>query len=262
MIDARMQYQAIIFVNASDITPIPDTITALMDIFRDKVLVPNIFQELSATTGLAPQARLSLSSPNNEWNISFGTQRIVIEKNPTDPKGSNLAELGAFCSSASDFYERIVSRFKKRANRAALATSFLLSEMPDARLSAVYLRLFRPPEFYAQNPPFEWIWRSAARKAISLAQLSENLNVITTINRLQGTFGPGPLSFPLSGPKGSLGPKSLILPFDRLQLSFDINTSPDNSDYRFELPHIKTFYENILQFHDLLLKQVLEYING
>jgi hypothetical protein len=244
MIDIKMQYQASIFVNAADLSPKPDNITSLMDIFRDKALIPGTFQQISPPNP-AVQTRLRLSSSNNEWAIMFGMRRIDIEKNPTDPKGGNLGDLAGFCAEVSDFFERLLTKFKKRANRLALITNFLLGEMTDERLEMVYRQLFKTPKFYTNNAPFEWNWRSASKSPIKIQELDDSLNVITIINRVRGQLILGL----------QLGD------FDRLQLSFDINTAPENPEYRFDLSHIKSFYQKASEFHNTLCNEVLEYIN-
>jgi len=244
MIDIVMQYQAIVYVDAKDITPAPDIITGLVKTFRERELIPNTFQEVNVLSP-APQTRLRLSSPNGEWGVLFATNKIEITKNPVDPKGANLGELSTFCSDVSDFYGRILKTFSKRANRIALVTSFLLKEMTDNHLSAFYQKLFRPPQFYVANPPFEWNWRSAARISSDFAPHNEKLNVLMTLNRVRGDF------------KVAFG----LQPFERLQLILDINTIQENSDYRFKLSHIKSFYARILRLHGSLLTEILEYMS-
>ena len=244
MIDFQVKYQATIFVNAEDITPSPDIMSSLIDIFRDKGLIPSTFQELRVPSPI-PKLRIRLSTSNNEWNISFATNRINIDKNPTDLKGSNLGELSNFCLNATDFFERILNSFNKRANRLGLNTNSLLEEMSEAQLSRTYAKLFIPPQFYEENPPFEWNWRSVARIPIELADLSDTLYVITTINRARGEFGD---------PSG-------ITKFDRLQLLFDINTTDQNIDYRFNLSHIKSYFQQAPELHNSLCEQMLEYVN-
>jgi hypothetical protein len=244
MIDIRINYQTSIFVNAEDISPTPDIITSLIKAFRDKALIPNTFQELSASSP-APQVRLRLSTSDAEWGIDFGTRRIDIEKHPTDPKGSNLGELADFCLNSSDFLERILRMFKKRANRLSLVTDSLLKEMSDAQLAKVYVKLFNPPHFYRENPPSEWNYRSVARIPVQIEDLTDTLNVITRLNRIQG----------------GMSDKGVTTRFDRLQLALDINTVPQNTEYRFELSHINAFYQSALALHSSLSEQILEHIN-
>ena len=154
MIDIKLQYQAVIFVNAEDILPVPDIITSFLQIFSAEKLIPNTFQELN-TSSPKPQVRLRLSTPNNEWAIAFATNRIDVTKNPTDPKGGNLGTPDDFCSNAIGFFTKIVNQFPKKANRLALITNQLLEEMTDEKLLSAYTKLFDSPKFYKENPPYE-----------------------------------------------------------------------------------------------------------
>jgi len=245
MIDFGLKYQASIFLVANDITPTPDNITTLIDLFRDKELVPNTFREISPGSP-APRGRLRLSSPNNEWNIKIASMRIDIEKNPISLKENNLGNVNDFCLEVTDFFGRIISKFPKKANRVSLGTIFLLKEMAESNLSEVYPRLFKPPEFYATSPPFEWNWRSASRVPFISGEFNENLNVITQVNRA----------------KVEIGLNDEISFSDRIQLSLDLNTSQENTEYRFDIDFITTFYQKISVFHDDLVVKITEFING
>lgn len=155
MIDAKMDYQAAVFVNASDIVPNADNIANLLDAFRDEELIPDSFQEL-AMPRMTPTARLGLASVSNEWAIRFASSRIDIVKSATDPKGSNLGDVDEFCSDVAEYFGRIIDRFPKRANRLALITAYLLDAMTPSALSDVYAKLLIPPPFYCDHPAFEW----------------------------------------------------------------------------------------------------------
>jgi len=245
MLDIRLRHQASIFVDANDIVPSPDIISSLIDVFRYKNLIPNTFQEIGLTSPV-PKVRLRLSTTNNEWNISFATHRIDVDKNQIEPRGSNVGELSDFCSDAIDFFERILNRFNKRANRLTLNTNGLFEEMTEDQLSAVYKKLFRPPKFYDENPPFEWDWRSGSQIPIKILELRDSLNVITMIKRV----------------RGEIGGQSGVSIFDRLQFVPDINTTHLNTDYRFELTHIKSFFPQALEIHNILIKEIEDYINA
>jgi hypothetical protein len=156
-----------------------------------------------------------------------------------------MGELSKFCFDVTDFFERIFKKFKKRANRLSLVTNFLLGEMTEANLSATYSKLFKAPGFYAKRQPFEWNWRSVSKIPIDLEDMKDMLNVVTSINRARGGF---------ITPTGAKQ-------FDRIQILFDINTVAENTEYRFELTHIKAFYDHVVKLHDNLLKEIKEYIN-
>lgn len=244
MIDIRLKYQASVFGDMSEIKPTPENTKILIDLFSDKELMPSSFHEASAS-GLRP--RLAFESTNGEWNIRLATRRIDIEKRAFETHGEGIGELKGFCGEAASLFEKITDEFnKKKVSRIALVTNFLLEDMPLSALSDVYLRLFNTTEFYKENPPFEWHWQAASKKPITLESLNENLNVLTTIKREQGEFQVG----------------GEVKPFDRVQLSLDINTSPENKEHRFEPLHISDFYRQAIELHDELLIAAEEFING
>ncbi len=116
--------------------------------------------------------------------------------------------------------------------------------MTDSNLSEIYLKLFKPPKFYSETLPFEWNWRSASKKQFDLEGESENLNVITTIKRITG----------------EIEIEGEVIPLDRIHLSFDINTAPENKSYRFDINYITNFYDRIFKLHNDLLKEIGEFI--
>ena len=248
MIDMKMKYQATIFGNFNDIEPTPDNIKTLVDLFRDKALIPGVINEFRATVQTpipTRRARIRCASANGEWAIEFLSNRIQIVKQATETHGANLGDLDAFCSDASYLFEQITSEFKKKANRIALVTDFLLKAMTKKTLSEIYLKLFNAPEFYVENPPFEWNWRTASRIPIKLEELDETLNIIVTINRSDGEFQA----------------KGEIMPFDGIQLGFDINTVPDNKEHRFDSRKIASFYNQVSKPHDSLSGEITEFID-
>ena len=247
MIDMKMNYQATIFGNFGDIEPTPDNTKTLIDLFSDRELIPSVFYEFRATAQAAMptrRARIRCASANGEWAINFRSNRIQIEKQAIEMHGANLGDLDKFCSDASHLFKKITGKFKKRADRIALVTNFILEKMTEETLSRIYLKLFNPPEFYIENPPFEWDWRTVSRNPIKLEELDDALNVIVTINRSYGEFQA----------------KSEITPFDGIQLSLDINTVPDNRDLRFDTHTIASFYDQVSKLHDNLCNEITEFI--
>ena len=244
----KMEYQAIIFGNFNDIEPTPDNTRMLIDLFKDKALIPGVIYEFRTTAPAAipaRRARIRCASANGEWAIEFLSNRIRIEKRAIETHGANLGDLNAFCSDASYLFRQITSAFKKKANRIALVTYFVLEKMTEETLSQTYLRLFKTPEFYKENPPFEWDWRTASRNSIKLEELDENLNVIVMVNRSYGEFQA----------------KGEVTPFDGIQLNLDINTVPDNQELRFDDHNIASFYDQVSKLHDNLCNEVTEFVN-
>ena len=239
-------YQAAVFQNAADIAPTSDVISFLIEAFGDKGLVPNTVQQLSLTQPGIVQ-RLQLSSPNGEWQISFGSGRVDIFKNPTDESGTNVGNLDGFCSDVIDFHGRIQSRFKKRAKRLALVFTKYLREMPDQECEQIYAKLFNPTPFYQENTPCEWNWRSMARLDLEFEEdVVETLNVITAIERVQEQALIDGIS--------QTG--------DMIRIRWDINTIAQNIEYRFELHNIESFYTKIPSVLSPITEQTMAFLLG
>ncbi len=245
MIDVKLRYLASAFAQTHDISPTPDTIKTLIDIFRDKELIPSTFQEISATSP-KPEIRLSFSSESAEWNVNFPSKRVNVIKTPTDLKGTNLGDVDVFCLDAARMLDKILGHFKKKANRFALVTEYFLNEMTELELENAYSKLFKPLKLYAEISPFEWNWRSASKKPFKTEILDEQLNVITSINRV----------------RGQLGIATESESFDRLQLILDINTNPDNQEFRFEIEHVYAFFGEIHKLHKSILDEIGGHLGG
>jgi len=244
MIDVKEKYQASIFVNIGDILPNTDNITKLLNVFRDKELIPNTFNQLTAT---GPQLRLQLTSPSGEWIITFAANRIDVHKNPVDLKGDNLGELSVFCSDVIDFFRKIINLYKKKPHRIAIISSYMLHEMEEVALNKIYQNLFKSPQFYTDNPPVEWNWRSVSRTKLKVVGSSiEELNAITVIHRLQG----------------EIRTMNEVKSIDRISMSFDINTIPQNKESRFTIKGIENYFTKIHPIHNNLLNETMEFING
>jgi hypothetical protein len=244
----KMKYQASIFGSIGDIEVTPDNTKTLIDLFSEKELIPSISYELEIAerVTLSPRARMGFASADQEWTIDFRADKIQIVKRATEPHGANLGALDKFCSDVSVLFDKVTSKFKKRANRIALVTDVLLEEMTDEVLFETYLKLFKMPKFYGENQPFEWDWRTASREPIDLEGLNETLNIIVRISRSSGEFQL----------------KGEVTPFDRVRLAFDINTVPHNKEHRFDSQNIVSFYNQTLELHNSLSAKVTEFING
>jgi hypothetical protein len=243
MIDAKLKYQAILFANFEEITPRPDNISALLDAFRDRELIPSVFQEIGGSPIMSP--RIGMNSINGEWLIQIPSRRIDIEKLPTGPRGENLGSISDFCTDAADFFARIIGIFKFKPNRISLVTNYVLEEMTPQALNGVFRKLFKPTPYYVAHEPFEWIWRTGAKDNINFSNLNERINVLTTVSRNKGEF---------HSPDG-------VAPFDRIHVLLDLNTEAESKENRFEISHIRSYYQNIVAVHDEMLKEIEDSIH-
>lgn len=247
MIEIVEKYQASVFGNFADIKPTTDIITKVIALFGDKGFIPSTFQEITQFIA-PPQLRLRILSQNSEWNINFATQRIDIEKNPLDHKGTNLGPLEDFTKECSELFNRIFSEFNKKANRVSLITSGLLNEMTKDKLDNIYCLVFKPISFYDKNTPFEWGYRSVAKIDLTLPKWKEYINVITLIKRVIGQIMRNGIDIDTFN-------------FDRIEVSFDINTVPDNQETRFDIQFINQFFSEAINIRTTILQNLGDLFN-
>ena len=110
MIDYKLKYQAVLFLNATDIQATPENFSGLMSEFADKVLIPTAYQELPiipffksrisvSTPSFTPAnepIRIRLNSPNGEWVLRFRDFRIDMKKIPSKKMVITLESLIIF----------------------------------------------------------------------------------------------------------------------------------------------------------------------
>lgn len=243
MFDILERYQASFFVKATDIIPSPEVISILLNMFSDKGFLPTTFQEIGLQSP-SPQVRLRLNSKNNEWGINFASHRIDIEKNPVVAAGKNVGDVETFVKETKDFFSRILGHFRKKGHRLSIITSGMLKEMTHKELLEVYTKLFRPLPFYEQNMPFEWKCRSVAKSEKHIKKTGP-LNVITNINRVKGKL---------------FDPTNYAPEFERIEVSFDINTIPENEDARFNAESFNDFFSSALDIRSDILNQIRKVI--
>lgn len=241
MIEYHMKYQANVFVQAAKLQPTPELMSALTDLFKDLGFLPGTMYEMGGGQ-MGPRPRPRLSTPDNEWNIEFRSDRILCQKNATHSGGGKLGPLGDFCQEARDMLGKGLEKLGKHGTRLALVTTVMLREMTPTELKEAYRRFFEAPEFFVEQEPFEWNWRSAAQVERRVGPFTETLNVIGKSGRFNGQLQIG----------------SDVTPFDRIQVELDINTIPDTDETRFGGEHLQPFFVEAIAVHDRIQDEILE----
>lgn len=244
VIDIENSYQVSVFLDASDLGPSSDVVSALLDMFKDRGLLPTTFQEIGSQ-GLSPVPRLRLNSPNNTWNVNFGTRRIDVVKSLKVGRPESLGSLEEFVKESSLYLRRILEHYKKQASRLAMLTSGMLREMSVGELESVYEKMNKALPFYAECPPFEWNTRAAALLEDSIGGKEEEIFIISNVNRVSGT----------SQTQGN------AVIFDKIEVAFDINTSPKNTQVRFCPDSLDEFLKIALQQRSRILDEIVAVID-
>ena len=232
-----IKFQAAIFVNATDIGPKPDTLSYFITEFAEKELVPGTFQEIGPTGVLE---RFNLKDSKGTWNIEFSSSRIDIVKANPNIGVTNIGDLDAFKTEVFKIIDIIFSKYPRKANRLAFVTTHIDYNLDQEGFSKIFNNLFNPIPTYKENERSEWGSRMVSRINKKFGEHSELHNFITEINRV----------------RGNLNINSTIKNVDRLQVKLDINTFQGNTDYRFEIEDMKTFYNEAILWEQNLRQEL------
>jgi len=241
-----LSFKLMFFTDLSDIKATPEAFPPLLSLFSDVGLLPSTIQEVRRRT--VPNLRPRLSSPNGEWQVIFGSDRISIVKSLTDPTGSNMGTPQEFVANANGFLGRLLDRFPRKATRLALITEEFLMDIPDQELEASYELFLRPLSLHKKALVSEWKARSSARVELEITGHQETLNVITDVSRARGELA--------ARVRSEGAERDEVQGFDGIRVEFDINTFQDRVDQRFDLESMKDFSAKALDLRAGLFEEV------
>lgn len=226
MIDKRLFYQFGFFA-IHNVRPEPDSISYLVRALKPWNLVPttvNAFQ-VNPAVGLtgANVAELQMNSPGGELSVQFEPNRYVIQMNVQPVRDEVPIE--RFAEVARQIMTVLNLQNTHRASRLSYVTRLLCTPMDQKELADIHSRLFHVPLPADVVPGTEWSTRQVGRGEAMIADRPEVINFVLDVNRIQGFLGT---------PPG-------ILPFDRIELGFDINTFQGNVETRFDTDTVQPF---------------------
>jgi len=239
-----IKYELSFFSDVSDLLPSPERLTKLIEIFSDVPLLPGSTQEIS-TIQRTPIKRMKMSSETNEWMIHFLRDKVVVLKQLDSKNGENMGTVESFVEEAADYLNRIITLFNLEASRMALITSGMMNAMDEGELNKIYNKIINPLPFFQEHAPFEWNNRQVGSSIMEISGKQENINIISAVNRILGT---------IESPDG-------VISFDRIELSFDINTDHKNTKVRFNNNDLIDFKEHAIGLRNDLVNQYEEFFN-
>lgn len=239
-----MNYQFGFYGPGTHLDANPETIAKLLGALNDKGLIPTTISELLLTPSLKARAQLRFMSPDEEWLLAFESKRVLLRKQSL-PK-TDIGDAKAFCNEAIEIFARLLDTVPIKGNRLSYVVNGLFPECSDEEFIAMKSRVLGDIPFYVSNRPNRWDTKCVCRVERDFGNKSEILNVLTDINRVQGEFNDG------DGGK---------IPFDRIEVEVDINTTQDNLIARFDNTDIDPFLNEAIQMSDKLVSEVGEFLN-
>jgi hypothetical protein len=243
MIEHVKHYQFGFFAPNTQIEPRPEIIGRLLEAFKDKGFIPTTMQELQIGPAITTRLQLQFTSPNGEWNLAFEPHRALLKKE--NVVGTGIGSPEDFCREANEIFNRLLKVNPFTGTRLSYATQGLLPELNPAKLDEINNRILNLLPFYTANPPYQWTTRNVARCDVNLGEMTETLNVITDINRVQGTIVR----------------KTEPLSFDRIEIGFDINTYQENTALRFTADHVGLFLQEAVKTSQDIMGEIERALN-
>lgn len=237
-----LNYQFSIFGDFRDISPNNSQIIIdLLSEYKEKNFIPSIFQEVPFN--LIPSAinnRIMLSN-NEGWQMNIGNNRIdlsipLIEKGKYADMNLNIISV-----EACEIINKILKKYNKKANRIALNSTFLMNRDLSKKLDKIYEEKGRVIDFYNQNKVKEWNERTIS-EIIDSEFDDEKINIGIIIYKGKGQY--------------QIANKTTS--FDGITIQFDINTVPENINFRFDDKAIKKFFKIAIKYKDQIEKEIEE----
>ena len=238
----KLNYQFSIFGDFRDISPNNSQIIIdLLSEYKEKNFIPSIFQEVPFNIIPGQINNRIMLSNNDGWQMNIGNNRIDLSIPLIEKAKYADMNIETISIEACEIIGKIINKYNKQANRIALNTTFLMDSALSKKLDRIYEDKGRVIDFYNQNKIKEWNERTISEIVDSEFD-SEKINIGININKGKGQYQIA----------------NKITPFDGITIQFDINTIPENIDYRFGDEAIKKFFEIAIKYKNNIEKQIEE----
>lgn len=222
--DKILNFQLSLFGSFKNIKPDNDIAMRLIEKLKEDDFIPatvDVAYVDTAAKEIKSESRLQMVSQDKSWSIVFLQERIDLNY---DYNGSSLySEFGKIFIYAKSILEKVFEIFSnEKGNRLAVNGKILLNEMVPEKRTIFMKRFSNPPKVYGNKPITEWHLRFNAKSSMGIADDTKEIcNNIIEI--------------------GDCIICEKEKKENRMLLSLDINTLPENRDLRFT-------YENLLYF--------------
>ncbi len=190
------------------------------DTFLKSVNCHSEFDRDDNVSLIGSKSGIEIMIANNRVDVLTGAQVNNIDNSVSG------FELDRFLKYAKMILSYVVEHYKTEGNRISIVTSKLIDEQYKEKVSKLI-----SDSIYKKDEIFEWSTRTAVRSNLVVGDNDESLNIITTFDLTSNNIILGHSSINLAG----------------LIMGFDINTVPENKNYRINANFINHFYDEIIK---------------
>lgn len=235
MIDFIERYLARAWFGAIDFAPTTQNLSRLATMLGRDDMAPLLFQEVGPAGFVN---RPGAMTPDGVWRILIRTDSVDIEHRPRRNEPS--PEFATFLAEAGATLSNVSVGLDRHASRIAGVQEVFLQDVGSERMAEVAARLLHlTPTF--QEGLFEWDWRVCSLRSRAFGSHVEPGNTIVAIKRVAGLINDAQ-------------------PFDRIRISTDINTKPNDTRPRFTSSDVQTFCRESAGWHDAMVGEVLRFM--
>lgn len=237
--EGRMDAVAVLFGNFQiKNTNIQIEISKIQDLLREYEVFGTINQSITNNSPIVMPI-IEFISRNSNINIQIGNDRINIVKPVQIDENGNKINYNEndFITIVKDIQKKLLDFYGINGNRISYVVNLCKTNQKD--IDEIKNKVVSN-YFYKSENTFEWSSRSAIKEQFNIKGISEEINVITSLN-----FNPNRL-------KIIMGKNALEI--YGLMYNIDINTSPINLQTRIDAEFIDQFYNQAIS----LMKNIEE----
>jgi hypothetical protein len=213
-----------------------------MEMMPSLVSHPNIYIDIGEQP--ANMQQLRFITAQKDLTVIFDVDRCIFEMQIIPMKKLPPAE--DFIAKAESVIKIITGAVEGKAGRMGFTTTGICEKMDTGRLNEIHKKLFVLPNDFNDDQAVEWNSRHVYRTARNINGRNELLNTTLNINRINIThhFEHKPV------------------PFDGIEIGFDIDTYHGNSVQRFSIDDVRPFLAESFNINNNIETSLQKLIGG
>jgi hypothetical protein len=244
----NLRFQVSLFGNFDEIIPDGENMKFFIDEFSDKGMIPNQYQELTFNIDLKSKQpvpakanqRISLTDSEKKWNIKFNTNRIDIIFNNSNIGVIEIIPKEKFLLEVIDFLTRINKRFSQKYKRIGFVSQYLIEDIEIAKSSKIFVNTI---DYFKEKSVIEWNSNIVTREKLTYQnEIDELVNINSDARWMNARMTIN----------------SKLSPFKGVLLNFDVNTIPENNNYRFDADNIQSILNELFKIENNIFEQTIE----
>lgn len=238
------KFQIVLFGSFEDIDPSIENMKFFFNTFSDKGFIPNVVNEvnLKVTNNDFKSDninRVSLVKNDGEFIVKINTGTIELIVNNKNVEGvENQPNIDDFVTESIEIIKTIVTQFPKKFKRIGLVTQYFIKNLSVPK---THNEFSSEIEFMRNKRLVEFNQRILIREPKNISNSYEEFNISKDIKLGKQVIN-----------RNNLSPSVV----EGFLITLDINTVPENLNFRFDTNSITEFTEIALEINNTIISQL------